>query len=100
MRQQGAIPSGIVRESLEIIDGAFCFCFVCEWLMRIRVFGAEYWSMEGWWWNVFDTGVLGLQVFGTWGVQVLTLIGTRNTFFLDILTSLRLLRIIRVVRLL
>jgi len=90
---------------LRVIEIFFCTAFTMELALRIMVEGRFFFIGVEWGWNLFDCGIVLLQVFE----EIMGIIaalnsaadGSRTNFsFMRMLRILRLIRIIRIVRVL
>lgn len=85
------------RSVIAFEERAFCILFLTEWILRVVFAGKAFFIGEGWRINVFDTVVIGLQVFE----QVFSMIAVNPSRQLhNALNMVRILRVVRMVRLL
>lgn len=82
------------------LDGACGLFFTCELSLRMFVHGSKFWSSPDYAWNLFDTVVVGLQIFD--GIAGLLPKGMMpdNPGFVHGLRLIRLARIVRLARVL
>mmetsp|Transcript_108978 Transcript_108978/g.170339 ORF Transcript_108978/g.170339 Transcript_108978/m.170339 type:complete len:591 (+) Transcript_108978:59-1831(+) len=93
-RYIGKIPDywASIIEAEEFI---FCLLFLTELVCRVLVYGRSFCIMEGWYWNVFDTFIVALQVVD----QLVTLLQLQlSGFDLDMISSVRIMRLVRILR--
>ncbi|CAJ1341465.1 unnamed protein product [Effrenium voratum] len=88
----------------DIFENMFAVVFTCELVMRIFVYNVNFFRMADWKWNIFDTLVVGLQLFDI--ITTLTIqAGSNNQAganfnFMRLVRLMRLLRILRLMRVL
>jgi len=87
-----------------ILDGVFCCIFVIELILRLYVYGSQFFTMPGCSWNWFDFIVIVLQVaeeaMNFHLVRHLEWMSTKNAGILRIARIFRLIRIFRLARVL
>eukprot|EP00931_Biecheleriopsis_adriatica_P049564 TRINITY_DN2867_c0_g1_i3.p1 TRINITY_DN2867_c0_g1~~TRINITY_DN2867_c0_g1_i3.p1 ORF type:complete len:756 (+),score=137.94 TRINITY_DN2867_c0_g1_i3:28-2295(+) len=94
----------ILPPEYSAINSAFCIVFTMELCLRIFAEGSIFLTGPSWRWNIFDFGLVGLQLVD----EVLTLAAgpagesdsSLNFSFLRVLRILRLVRIMRIIRIL
>lgn len=86
-----------------LVDAMFCVVFATELGLRAYIFRRNFFRMEGWKWNVFDSVVVGFQVFDEITKMFLSSTDAHNIFdkmgMLRLVRLGRIMRVIRVVRL-
>eukprot|EP00928_Gymnodinium_smaydae_P035626 TRINITY_DN25041_c0_g2_i1.p1 TRINITY_DN25041_c0_g2~~TRINITY_DN25041_c0_g2_i1.p1 ORF type:complete len:622 (-),score=143.28 TRINITY_DN25041_c0_g2_i1:128-1993(-) len=82
------------------LDAFFGIFFTGELLLRIYVFGAEFWHSPEWSWNLFDVVVVCLQIFDEFSSLLPDGYMPRTSSFVHALRLVRLVRIVRLARVL
>eukprot|EP00930_Biecheleria_cincta_P046984 TRINITY_DN3249_c0_g1_i1.p1 TRINITY_DN3249_c0_g1~~TRINITY_DN3249_c0_g1_i1.p1 ORF type:complete len:611 (-),score=124.66 TRINITY_DN3249_c0_g1_i1:443-2275(-) len=85
------------KTSKESEASRFSCIFGVELLLRLSVFRAEFFYIEGWAWNIFDTICVSFSVLDA--ITDYLLAGTGVKQALDNLSILRVLRLFRILRL-
>ena len=80
----------------DVLEYIFAAIFTWELLMRIFVYNISFFRMPDWKWNVFDSIVVGLQVFD---IITTLAIGGNNGGNLNFMRLVRLMRLLRILRL-
>lgn len=81
----------------QIVDITFSSLFLMELILRIVAYGTEFFYMEGWAWNIFDTICVTFSVVDQ--LTEILLEGTEAKKTIDNLSILRVLRLFRLLRL-
>jgi len=96
-------PNAEAPGALRAVELTFCVIFALELLLRLCVFNRKFFIMKGYGWNIFDSLVVGLQVFEeslAIAVEESDSMVPQNLSFARLLRILRLVRVIRLVRIL
>lgn len=81
-------------------EGIFCALFTLELVLRLKVYGGSFFTMEDWPWNVFDLTVVTLQVVEQASTLLWLLKVPMNIYMIRTLRIMRLIRITRIIRVL
>ncbi|CAK9094774.1 unnamed protein product [Durusdinium trenchii] len=84
----------------DVFEYIFAVVFTWELVMRILVYNIKFFRMPDWKWNIFDSVVVGLQVFDIITTLAIGTGGNGNLNFMRLVRLLRLLRILRLMRVL
>jgi len=95
---------GNVPTPFRVVDGLFCTAFTVEIILKIYVYQKSFFIGPSWGWNLFDVGVVGLQLVEETGNLIVdgsdSVVPGANFSFVRTLRILRLIRILRLVRIL
>jgi hypothetical protein len=89
-----------------VFDLIFCVIFTVELVMKLFVHRKNFYWLEAWKWNCFDTLLVGMQLFEEVLTVLMDMLGGggggagMNFSFMRVLRVLRLVRIIRLFRVL
>lgn len=81
----------------QIVDITFSALFLIELSIKVAAYGSQFFYMEGWAWNVFDTICVSFSVVDE--LTEILLAGTEAKKTIDNLSILRVLRLFRILRL-
>mmetsp|Transcript_41568 Transcript_41568/g.89248 ORF Transcript_41568/g.89248 Transcript_41568/m.89248 type:complete len:480 (-) Transcript_41568:14-1453(-) len=80
----------------EGVDNLFLAIFVVELLLRLSVYGWDFFSNKDYAWNWFDFIIVFLGVIDQWVISAVT--GVTNPTMANVVSTLRVIRVVRVLR--